>query len=152
MKDWKNSLNNWTYHDTKLLLKKYRDIVWNIENRVCEVETEYDVLGSNRLAEVLDYLDDYASCNEKKKLEARVFSLHKSRWLIEIVDKALLKVKSYPENGECYYNILYHQYISEHKYSENEMLELLEVERSTLYKKKREALQVMSLVLWGDLQ
>lgn len=41
------------YHKTKLLLKIYRDVVWCIEDRVCEIEAEYYAMGGSRLAEAL---------------------------------------------------------------------------------------------------
>jgi len=137
------------YHKTKLLLKIYRDVVWCVEDRVCEIEAEYYAMGGNRLAEALDYLDDYDPNINKKDLEEKLCSLLKSKWLIEIVDKALLKIKNYPDYGDLYFNILYKQYIVKYRYSEKEIIESLNCERTTFYKRKKEAINLMGIAIWG---
>lgn len=137
------------YHKAKLLLQIYRDVIWSIEDRVCEIEEEYFELGSNRLKDALDFLNDYDININKRTLEERVSSIFKSKWLIEMVDKALIKIKKYPNHGEVYFDILYNQYISEFKHSEAEIISKLHCERTTFYKKKKEAINLMGVVLWG---
>lgn len=137
------------YHKAKLLLKIYRDVVWSIEDRVCEMEQEHYALGGKRLSEALDYLDDYDQNVNKKELEAELCSILKSKWLIEIVDKALIKIKNYPDYGAMYFDILYKQYIVKYKYSEKEIIEALNCERTTFYKRKKEAINLMGTAIWG---
>lgn len=137
------------YHKTKLLLKIYRDVIWSVEDRVSELEEEYYEMGSNNLAEALDYLEDYDPNINKKELEVQICSIFKSKLLIEIVDKALLKVKKYPDYGDIYFNILYKQYIQKNKYSEKHIIQALNCERTTFYKRKKEAINIMGIALWG---
>jgi hypothetical protein len=137
------------YHKTKLLLKIYRDVVWSIEDRVAELEVEYYEMGSNSLVEALDYLDEYDPNINRKKLEDELGSVFKSKLLIEIVDKALLKVKKYPDYGDVYFEIIYKQYIQKNKYPEKHIIQVLNFERTTFYKRKKEAINTMGIVLWG---
>lgn len=137
------------YHKTKLLLKIYRDVIWSIEDRIEDIEEEYYEMGYNNLAEALEYLDDYDPTMHKKELEYKLCSIFKSRFIIEIVDKALLKVKKYPNYGDIYYNIIYKQYIQKQKYTESHILQYLNFERTTFYKRKKEAINIMGIALWG---
>ncbi|MBC2579354.1 hypothetical protein [Clostridium sp. DJ247] len=137
------------YHKAKLLLKIYRDVIWSVEGRVAELEEEYYEMGSNNLAEALDYLNDYDPNINRKELEAELCSIFKSKLLIEIVDKALLKVKNYPDYGDIYFDILHKQYIEKYKYSEKNIIEVLNCERTTFYKRKKEAINLMGIALWG---
>ncbi len=52
-------------------------------------------------------------------------------------------------NGQLYHEILSKQYLTVYKYTEFEMLELLGLERSTYYDKKKEALDLFAICLWG---
>lgn len=137
------------YHKAKLLLKIYRDVIWSIEDRVAELEEEYNELGSDSLAEALDYLDDYDPNINREELEIEICSHFKSKLLVEIVDKALLKVKNYPDYGNIYFEILQKQYIEKYKYSENNIIQFLNCERTTFYKRKKEAINLMGIALWG---
>lgn len=137
------------YHKAKLLLKIYRDVVWSIENRVAEIEDEYYELGYNRLKEALDFLDDYDTNSNKKLLEERLCCIFKSKCIIEIVDKSLIKIKDYPDYGDMYFDILHKQYIGKYKYSEKQIIQALNCERTTFYKRKKEAINLLGISLWG---
>lgn len=138
-----------TYHKAKLLLKIYRDVIWSVEGKVAELEEEYYEMGSKSLAEALDYLSDYDPNVNREELEAELCAVFKSKLLIEIVDKALLKVKNYPDYGEIYFDILHKQYIEKFKYSEKNIISFLNCERTTFYKRKKEAINLMGIALWG---
>ena len=44
MKDTKkNEREEYLYHNTKLLLEKYRDVVWSIEASVAQVNTNFEI-------------------------------------------------------------------------------------------------------------
>jgi hypothetical protein len=99
------------YHKTKLLLKIYRDVVWSVQDRLYDIEEEFSEMGGCCLREELDYLNDYDPNVNKKEIEDQLSSILKSKILIEIVDKALVKLKEYPDYGDLYFDILYKQYI-----------------------------------------
>jgi hypothetical protein len=60
--------------------------------------------------------------------------------MVELVDTAMLKVRDFPYNGEVYFEILSKCYLNRFKYTETELLELLQLERSSYYDRKKEAI------------
>ena len=52
---------------------------------------------------------------------------------MEIIDRALLRLRKYPDRGELYYEILTKQFIYRFNSTEKEMLEELNMERSVFY-------------------
>jgi hypothetical protein len=69
--------------------------------------------------------------------------------MVELVDTAMLKVRDFPYNGELYFEILSKCYLNRFKYTETELLELLQLERSSYYDRKKEAIMVFGLAMWG---
>lgn len=55
----------------------------------------------------------------------------------------------YPDCGEVYADILRKCYLSKKTYKESEILTLLEMERSTYYDKKKIAISLFGVVMWG---
>lgn len=136
-------------HKTKLLLKIYRPVVWSTSNRAFEVCESAEMYCSKTMVETLEYLANYAPEVEQERFSERVCSLFETQWLISIIDHAMNKIYEYPDNGKLYHEILSKQYLTVCKYSEQEMLELLNLERSTYYDKKKEALELFAISLWG---
>ncbi len=136
-------------HKTKLLLKIYRPVVWSTSNRAFEVCECAEMYCSKTMVEALEYLANYAPEVEQERFSERVCSLFETQWLISMIDHAMNKIYEYPDNGKLYHEILSKQYLTVCKYSEQEMLELLNLERSTYYDKKKEALELFAISLWG---
>ena len=72
-----------------------------------------------------------------------------SRMFVEIIDRALLRLRKYPDRGELYYEILTKQFIYRFNSTEKEMLEELNMERSVFYDRKKEAIYIFSVCLFG---
>ena len=58
-------------------------------------------------------------------------------------------LKKYPEVGELYYSILRYSYLEKEKYKENYILEHLAISRSTYFRVKKEAINLLSTIIWG---
>jgi hypothetical protein len=136
-------------HKTKLLLKIYRPVVWSASSRALEVCESAEIYCSRTMEEALEYLANYAPEFEQDRFSEKVKSLFETQWLIALIDNAMNKIYDYPDNGKIYHEILSKQYLTVYKYSEFEMLELLNLERSTYYDKKKEALELFAICLWG---
>ena len=69
--------------------------------------------------------------------------------MVEIVDSAIIKVREFPLNCELYAHILSMYYLGKFPYTEAEMMEELNLERSSYYSRKKEAVIVFGLAIWG---
>lgn len=69
--------------------------------------------------------------------------------MIDLIDKAMSKVYDYYNNGQLYHEILSKSYLTAFRYTESELLEILNLERSTFYDRKKEAVMLLGIALWG---
>ena len=137
------------FHKAKLILQIYRDVVWALSDEIEELEYSAYELGGQSLEAGLCYLADFAPEVDAGEFETRVCELMQSKMLVDIVDRALVKLRDYPGNGVVYFEILSKQYIYKNRYTESELLDELRMERSVFYDRKREAVQLFSVCLFG---
>ena len=135
-------------HKTKLLLSIYRDVVWATLNESEYISDEVYYFGDD-LTNALVYLEEFASDTDKAEFEARISALFENKWMIDLIDKAMTKVYDYYNNGKLYHEILSKCYLTSFKYTEAELLELLNLERNTYYDRKKEAIMLLGVSLWG---
>lgn len=137
------------YERARLILTIYRNVCWSTIGRAGEV---YDGLictyGAN-LDGALIYLETFAPDEARERFEERIQSLFETKWMIELVDMAMVKIRNYPCRGDLYCEIISKAYLSRYKYRESDMLEMFHMERSTFYDRKREAILLFGLSLWG---
>ena len=140
--------SNIILHKTKLLLEIYRDVVWATLHEANCVREDFAYYG-NELDDALIYLESFAPNTEKEEFEEKISGMFENKWMIDLVDKAMSKVYDYYNNGKLYHEILSKCYLSAFRYTESEMLELLGMERSTFYDRKKEAILLFGISLWG---
>ena len=138
------------YEKAKLLLGCYRRVCWAATG-MCEAVADDDFCYCDSgLGTALGYLEGFEPGAEKPHFESKIRSLFETRWMIELVDSAMLKVREFPHNGNLYFDIISRCYLDKFKYTESDLLELLSMERSTYYDRKKEAIYVFGISLWGD--
>ena len=145
------------FHMSKTLLKYYRKVSWNLLDSAAELKARckeeaaiYGLIGDS----IEDVLYGMDSCfiPDMDMLEGRLQSLYLTKTMIDLVNKAMLRIKGYPEHGELYYSILYWQFTAPKHMSETEILSLVNIERTTFYKRKKEAIELLGIILWGFMQ
>lgn len=138
------------YTKAKKLLEIYRDVCWDTADYADQMKESisYDYC-SGSLDSALLYLEEFAPNESKERFAEKIQSLFRVKWMVEIVDQAMIKVHDFPLNGELYAEILSMYYLSRFQYSETEILEQLSIERSSYYRRKKEAVTVFGLTLWG---
>jgi hypothetical protein len=138
------------FHKAKLLLRIYRDVVWRTQEVLYDTDAEAYDFGGRRIAELADYLSyDFESDIDKEKAEYKLLSIGESKFLVDLVDTALVKLQTYPTLGRLYFDILTKQYIYKVRYTDAELIETLNIERTQYYKRKKEAINLFGIVLWG---
>ena len=137
------------YHNAGLLLRMYKNVRWRLSQSFCEIEDECLGVSGLTLKEALGELLAMDTDLDKLRLTDRLQSLELSRQIAEVVDKSLVILKSYPNGGERYFDIINKAYLLDYTYSENEMLDALNVSRSAYYKQKKKTVSVFGVILWG---
>lgn len=137
-----------TCKKTDMLLKIYRKVSWSTKERFDDLnEITYANCMNN--SEYLCYLLTFAPDKELDVFESRAVSAMQTRVLVELIERAAIKLKEYPDNGSVYYSIIELKYLGCFCYTEGEILEQLNLERSNFYRKRREAKMLMGYVLFG---
>ncbi len=136
------------FSKTKLLLGVYRDVVWITLNESDRVNEELVYYGSD-LNSALVYLEAFAPDTEKQEFERRISTLFENKWMVDLIETAMMKIYNYHNNGKLYHEILSKSYLTAFRYTESELLELLNMERSSFYDRKREAILLLGVSLWG---
>ena len=100
---------------------------------------------------MIDSLIDLDTQICQKRFESRLHSIEKSKSLVELIDRAVAMLKKYPHNGERHYFILCKSYSigNSRKLSEDEILDSLCVSRTTFYREKKKAINILGVILWG---
>ena len=109
------------YHNTQVMLKHYRDIVWALECFPGEVAQELDQPLKD-LDALLSVVDTQMALGNAK-LEHRLLSIRKSRLLLDRINEALTVLRHKPGNGELMYmttrqSIALAQVIPQYRYTE----------------------------------
>lgn len=139
------------FEKSKLLLSAYRRVCWSSLGTL-QWENNADCFVCNDgIGQALEYLYEYSADINPHEFECNLKIRFDSRWIVELFEDTMIQVKEFPEGGEIYFEILYKFYLSKFKYSEADMLEALNLERSTYYDRKKEAILVFGLALWGTV-
>ena len=136
-----------SYHNTKLLLKHYRNIAWMIE---CFPETIAEDLNKpySGLDELLDYVD-LEGVLGNKKLQGRIEAIEKTKILMDRVNEALTVLRKKPGNGEQLYNLIYVTYIQPERLKYNDILFALDMSQRHYYRLREQAIAILSIRLWS---
>lgn len=136
-----------TYLKTKILLKIYRKACWGMNEKFDDLNaiTYASCMSAD---EEVCYLLNFAPEKELEAFRDRAVSAMQTRALIDLIDKAVVKMKDYPDCGETYYSIIERKYLTFFSNSESEILEELDMERSTYYRKTKEATMLLGYVLF----
>ena len=137
------------YTQTKSLLNIYRNVVWSVKTRANNLEHEIAGTYGMQHKTALMYLSDFAPEKAKAEFEMTVSNLFQSQWLIKLIDLSLQYVCDYPIYGETYSQILRLRFMDETKRNDNTVSEILSLERSTYYERKKEAILLLGISLWG---
>ena len=135
------------YHNTELLLKQYRNLVWMMDNFPDTVAEELDKPFEN-FDDMIDRLDLEMSMNNKK-IQNKLAGLEKTRLLIDRINDALTVLKKKPDDGESLYNLIYMTYIGPEVLNHNELLFRLSISSRQYYRMREKAISVISLRLWN---
>ena len=134
------------YHNTKIMLKNYRDIVWALECFPERVAEEL-VRPLKDLDALLSAVDTQLAMNNTK-LEHKMLSIQKSRILLDRINDALTVLRHKPGNGEQMYNVIFQTFITPDKLTHTEILYRLDMSDRHYYRLRQQAVNILSIRLW----
>lgn len=134
------------YHNTQLMLKHYRDIVWALECFPKQVAEELNQpLGD--LDALLGAVDTQLAIGNMR-LEHRMQSIKRSRLLLDRINDALTVLRQKPGNGEMMYNIIFQTFLTPEKLTHAEILYRLDISDRHYYRLRQQAVNILAIRLW----
>lgn len=143
------------YHDTWMLLRKYRDVVWSLELSVQQVRRKFQMEYGSSIEDFLEsiYLAgvDFADSG----IQEHAQSIERSYQMLKLIESAVNLLRSKHKFGETYYWILYYSFLSPQQYRNAEEIidqlrpHIQDISYRTYYRKRKEAIDAFSSILWG---
>lgn len=151
----KMSREEYLYHNTELLLKKYRDVVWSIEVAAIQNQVSLELEMDCNLDSFLEM--SYASGADLSgvRIQEQMRIMERNKKMLKIIDAAVDILRRRQVDGEAYYWILYYTYFSEKPCRNTEEIIDLISEKTeymswgSYFKRKARAIEILSNILWG---
>ena len=143
------------YHDTWTLLRKYRDVVWSLELSVRRAQSKFEVEYGKSIEDFLESIYLAGVDFKESGIEEHAQRIEQSYKMLKLVDTAVSLMRSKHKYGETYYWILYYSFLSPKEYrNADEIVEQLrphirDISYRTYYRRRRDAIEALSSVLWG---
>lgn len=143
------------YHDTWRLLKKYRDVVWSLELSVQQVRSRFEIEYGSSIEDFLDSVYLAGVDLAGSRIEEHARCIEQSHRMLKLLDSAIDLLRTKHKNGETYYWLLYYSFLSPQQlHNVEEIIEKLrphirDISFRTYYRKRQEAIEALSSVLWG---
>ena len=151
----KDPTENPLYHNTWLLLKKYRDVVWSLELSVQQVKHNFAIEYGSSIEDFLDSAYLAGADLSGSDLEHHAKCIERSHKMLKMMESAVELLRNKHKNGEIFYWVLYYTFLSPQQLRNvEEIVEKLrpylrDISSSTYYRKKQEAIESFSSILWG---
>lgn len=143
------------YHDTWTLLRKYRDVVWSLEVSVRQVRNRFQIDYGKTIEDFLESVYLAGADLSGTELEHQAKCIEQSHKMLCLVDSAVDLMRAKHKNGEEFYWLLYYAYLSPQELQNVEEIidqlrpHIRDISPRTYYRKRKEAVEVLSSVLWG---
>lgn len=143
------------YHDTRRLLRKYRDVTWSLELSVQRLKNKFHMEYGTDIEEFLDTVYVAGADLGGTELEHHAQCIEQSHKMLTLVQNAVELLRTRHKNGEVYYWLLYYTYLSPQEFRNvEEIIEQLQphirdISIPTYYRWKKKAIETLSTILWG---
>ncbi len=143
------------YHDTRRLLKKYRDVTWSLELSVQRLRSQFQVEYGTDIEDFLDTIYLAGAELGGTELEHHAQCIERSHKMLTLVQNAVELLRTRHKNGEAYYWVLYYAYLSPQEFQNTEEIieqlqpHIRDISIPTYYRWKKKAVETLSTILWG---
>lgn len=153
--DERNITENPLYHDTWKLLKKYRDVVWSLELSIQQVRNRFELEYGSSIEDFLDSVYLAGADLSGSDTEHHAKCIERSYRMLKLLDSSVDLLRNKHKNGEVYYWLIYYTFLSSQQLRNvEEIIEKLrphipDISFRTYYRKRQEAIEALSSILWG---
>ncbi len=153
--DERNITENPLYHDTWKLLKKYRDVVWSLELSIQQVRNRFELEYGSSIEDFLDSVYLAGADLSGSDTEHHAKCIERSYRMLKLLDSSVDLLRNKHKNGEVYYWLIYYTFLSPQQFRNvEEIIEKLrphirDISFRTYYRKRQEAIETLSSILWG---
>ena len=143
------------YHNTWKLLKKYRDVIWSLELSVQQVKNNFELEFGNSIEDFLESIYVAGLDLSETTIAHHTECIERSHKMLKLLENSVDLLRTKHKHGESYYWILYYTFLSPQQLrSVEEIIEKLrpyirDVSLRTYYRMRKDAVEVLSSVLWG---
>lgn len=147
--------DNPKYHDTLLLLRKYRDVVWGLELSVQQVKRRFQMEFGSSIEDFLESIYLAGVDFSDNGIEEQARSIEKSYQMLKLLENSINIMRNKHKHGEKYYWLLYYSYLSPQQYqSVDEIIDMLrphisDISQRTFFRRRKDAIKALSSILWG---
>ena len=151
----KDVSENTLYHDTWTLLRKYRDVVWSLELSVQKVRRQFQIEYGSSIEDFLESIYIAGVELDGTDIAEQAKSIERSNKMLKLVDHSVNLLREKHKNGEEYFWILFYSFLSPQQYRSTEVIikelepHIREISFRTYYRKRKEAIDAFSSILWG---
>ena len=146
--------DNPKFHDTWLLLRKYRDVVWGLELSVQQVKRRFQMEIGSSIEDFLDSIYIAGVDFSDNGIQEQARSIEKSYQMLKLLETSVNIMRSKHKYGEMYYWLLYYSYLSPQQYRNvDEIIEMLrphitDISQRTFFRRRKDALADIG-DMWG---
>lgn len=143
------------FHDTYLLLKKYRDVVWGLELSVQQFKRRFQMEVGSSIEDFLESIYLAGVDFSDNGIEEQARSIEKSYQMLKLLEVSVNIMRNKHKHGEMYYWLLYYSYLSPQQYrSVDEIIEMIrphvsDISERTFFRRRKNAVEALSSILWG---
>lgn len=144
------------YHNTELLLKKYRDVIWSMEVSAIQAQISFEIEMGCKLEEFLDMSYAAGADLSGTDIQEQMRTLERNKKMLKIIEAAVNLLKKEHNNGNLYYSIIYYTYMSKKNYGKVEdIIEKIAnvtgeyMAWKTYFVRRRKAIETLGTILWG---
>jgi len=137
------------YQNAKLLLEQYRTVLWRLKQDLEDMDNMVEIDYCTDLFSYIDALADVDTTQKSKRLKRRLSSLENSKSLICMIDSATGILKTYPNKGDLYFNLLNDRFLKLQQVKIDDVLINYNISRRTFYRDIHKAIEIVGTILWG---
>lgn len=143
------------FHDTYLLLKKYRDVVWGLELSAQQVKRRFQMEVGSSIEDFLESIYLAGVDFSDNGIEEQARSIEKSYQMLKLLETSVNIMRNKHKHGEMYYWLLYYSYLSPQQYRNvDEIIEMIrphvsDISERTFFRRRKNAVEALSSILWG---